>query len=144
MHIMSANSRNYQLYRLLDHLLGGKVPAKRFHRNRSEASVREIEMHMSSQTQKPAKEIPRVRNISENDFQSQYVKRGLPVVLQGKAKDWKCVEGWSMPWLRENYGSDEVSIFDPLASLSSEVRYDVEVTDLSAVLWFSGNQQLPG
>lgn len=131
---MSANSRSYQIYRLLDHLLGGKVPAKRFHRNRSEASVREIEMHMSSQTQKPVKEIPRVRNISENDFQSQYVKRGLPVVLQGKAKDWKCVEDWSMPWLRENYGSDEVSIFDPLASSSSEVRYDVEVTDLSAVL----------
>ncbi|MCH1583593.1 MAG: cupin-like domain-containing protein [Flavobacteriales bacterium] len=131
---MSANSRSYQIYRLLDHLVGGEVPAQRFHRGRSEASVREIEMHMSSQKQKPVKEIPRVRNISDDDFQSEYVKRGLPVVLHGKAKDWKCVENWSMPWLRENYGSDEVSIFDPLASSSSEVRYDVEVTDLSTVL----------
>ena len=84
---MSANSRSYQIYRLLDHLLGGEVPAQRFHRGRSEASVREIEMHMSSQKQKPVKEIPRVRNISDDDFQSEYVKRGLPVVLHGKAKD---------------------------------------------------------
>ena len=110
------------------------MPAVRFSRSRYEASSREIEMHMNSQKQKPVKAIPRFRNLSDHDFQSQYVKRGLPVILQGKAKDWKCVKDWSMTWLRENYGSDEVSIFDPLASSSSEVRYDVEVTDLSAVL----------
>lgn len=131
---MSDNFKRYQTWRLLDHLLGGRVPAMRFHRMRSKATSSAIEKAMSQPRRKPVKAIPRVSGISDRDFHDQYVKRGLPVVLEGKAMDWKCVKEWSMPWLRENYGTDEVSIFDPLASASSEVRYNVEMTNLAAVL----------
>ena len=124
----------YQLWRILDHLAGGAAPASRFQGKREEVAKKAIEKLTGQSGERIIKTIPRVRGLSDKDFQDQYVKRGRPVVMEGKAREWNCVQDWSMSWLRENYGDDEVSIFDPLDSGLSEVSYDVEVTKLAAVL----------
>ena len=56
------------------------------------------------------------------------------MVLKGKATNWRCVQEWSMAWLKSHYGNDRVDIFDPLDYDSKEVNYDVEVTTLSTIL----------
>ena len=124
----------FQIGRVLDHFFGGAAPASRFHRLRHDAVSDAMDKAKSEPMRKQVKAIPRVRDISDDDFRELYIRRGFPVVLEGKAKDWKCIEKWSMHWLRENYGHDEVSIFDPLNPLSSEVQYGIEITNLAAVL----------
>lgn len=58
--------------------------------------------------------IERRKDLSEEEFKNHYVKKGIPVVLEGAAADWPCVKKWSMDYFKELHGTDEIVLFDPL------------------------------
>ncbi len=120
--------RQFQMWRALDHVLGGKAPATRFEARRLQLQP------LSKAPPQPVKQIPALEGLSDHEIRREFMRRGRPVVLKGKAAEWPCVQEWSMAWLKRHYGDDKVDVFDPLDASSSQVNYDVEVTTLSAVL----------
>jgi lysine-specific demethylase 8 len=127
-------SRQFQFWRFLDHLIGGNAPAQRFALQRQKLIERHVAQHERSSILTPVREVDRVRNISDVELRDTYVRNGIPVVLEGKAKDWPCVQKWSLDWLYDNYCEDKVALFDPLSTEAEEVNYEVEETNLKDVL----------
>lgn len=62
----------------------------------------------------PAKfvEVDRHKDLSYDDLMHKYVKKGVPVILEGVAKDWACVQNWSLDYFRSLYGTDKVIMMD--------------------------------
>ena len=120
--------RTFQMWRTLDHVFGGKAPATAFEKKRRQLQP------LSEASPRPVKQIPVREGLSDQVVRDEYMRRGRPVVLKGRAADWPCVQEWSMEWLKRHYGGDRVDIFDPLDANSKEVNYDVEVTTLSTIL----------
>ncbi len=127
-------SRQFQLWRFLDHVIGGNAPARRFASQRQKLIDGLVAQEGAAFSHRPSRQVDRVQNISDIEFRENYVRKGIPVVLEGKANDWPCVQKWSLDWLYENYCEDKVAIFDPLGSESEGVNYEVEETNLKDVL----------
>ncbi len=57
-------------------------------------------------------EIDRRKDLSIEELQNHYIKKGLPVVIEGGAKDWDCVKKWSLEYFKELHGDDEILVVD--------------------------------
>lgn len=55
--------------------------------------------------------VERRKDLSRSEFK-KYIKNRIPVVLEGAAKDWKCVKEWSPEYFRELHGKDQVTFMD--------------------------------
>ena len=126
--------RRYQGWRILDHFLGRDLPATNYLSQRD----RTLQMFLSKKEkiviENKTLQVDRIVDISEKDLKQNYINRGIPVVMEGKAKNWKCVKQWSLDWLSENYSKDEVAIFDPLNAKNDSIDYSVEKTTLKDVI----------
>jgi len=126
---MKANNnlrRRYQSWRILDHFLGKDLPATRYMSQRNRALQLFLSKKDKIVIENKIQQVDRVKYISEKDLKQNYINRGIPVVMEGKAKNWKCVKQWSLDWLSENYSKDEVAIFDHLKSENDSINYSVE------------------
>src|SRR5690606_27736854 len=63
-------------------------------------------------------EIPRVQNISKEDFVTRYVKPQKPVVIERLIEDWPAFDKWSLDYIQEIAGDKTVPLFDnrPISS----------------------------
>ena len=88
---MSINRKyiyQYQLWRLLDHLIGNEAPSNKFRFQRNDI-ISKLNNDLSEvNTLSRTIQVDRVKNISDKDIKERYIKRGLPVVLEGKGSDW--------------------------------------------------------
>lgn len=57
-------------------------------------------------------EIERRTDLSFKDFRKQYLRKGLPVVMEGAAKNWDCVSKWTFEYMNQMHGADEVLLFE--------------------------------
>ncbi|MGS2762572.1 cupin-like domain-containing protein [Sinomicrobium sp. M5D2P9] len=57
-------------------------------------------------------EIPRVRNITKEDFVARYVKPQKPVVVQELTKDWGAYEKWHFDYVDRIAGDKTVPLYD--------------------------------
>jgi hypothetical protein len=71
-----------------------------------------------------------VKNITKKDFFKNYVKKGLPVVIEGAAKEWACVKEWSLDYFKDLHGDDKIVFMDQ-TDISSK---DYEDTTLGEVI----------
>jgi len=124
----------YQSWRFLDHLFGNQVPSNRFVNQRNRVSNLVASDFQSDKIIGTLRKVDRVKNISDYDLKKHYISRGIPVVMEGRAKDWPCVKKWSPDWLMENYCEDNVSLFDASTQNMTNVNYNVEETTLKDVL----------
>jgi hypothetical protein len=62
---------------------------------------------LSSQQPPDIIPVPRVRNISPEDFQRNYLRPAKPVVLEGFCASWPAMQGWRFEALEKNYGEFE-------------------------------------
>ncbi|MFT6982578.1 MAG: hypothetical protein ACJAUD_001345 [Crocinitomicaceae bacterium] len=62
----------------------------------------------------PGKAIPveRLTDCSYEDFMNNYVKKGIPVILDGAAQDWKCTNEWSLQYFKDLHGDDKIIFMD--------------------------------
>lgn len=54
--------------------------------------------------------IDRRKDLTPEEFHREYLLPGIPVVLDGAAKDWGCTGKWTLPYFAEQYGDDKVTI----------------------------------
>ena len=126
--------RSYQAWRMLDHFLGKDLPATRYISKRDRILESFLSEKKNEITENNIQKVDRVKDISEKNLKQNYISKGIPVVMEGKAKNWKCVKQWSLDWLSANYSKDEVAIFDPLNSGNESINYKVEKTTLKDVI----------
>ena len=125
---------HYQSLRLLDHLFGNGVPASRFGSQRNKVALQVAANFKERKVVSSIRQVDRVKDISDEDLRKKYISKGIPVVMDGKAKDWSCVKKWSPDWLMDHYCDDKVSLFDASSQDMSDINYDVEETTLRDVL----------
>ena len=58
------------------------------------------------------KEIPRVKNISKEDFIKNYFKPQKPVVIEQFIEDWPAYSKWSLDYMKEVAGDKTVPLYD--------------------------------
>ena len=124
----------YQKWRILEHIFGGKSPSTRL-ANKRKKIFKLLKNDLNNSGVKPIiKQVDRVCNISESDLKKLYVNKGIPVVLEAKAKNWIATKKWSPEWLLENYCDDKIALFDASSSNTNSVNYNIEETTLNTVL----------
>lgn len=124
----------YQFWRFADHLFGNQVPSNRFINQRKKIASLITANFKDKKIRGTLRQIDRVTNISNHALQKNYIDKGIPVVMVGKAKEWACIKKWSLDWLLENYCDDKVSIFNASTQEMTDVNYSVEETTLKDVL----------
>ena len=124
----------YQFWRFADHLFGNQVPSNRFINQRKKVAALITANFKDKKIRGALRQIDRVTNISDHELKKNYIDKGIPVVMVGKAKEWDCVKKWSPDWLLENYCDDKVSIFNASIQEMTDVNYSVEETILKDVL----------
>jgi len=75
--------------------------------------------------------IKRVKNISIKELKKKYISKGIPVVIEGGAKDWKCVKNWSLEYFKKLHGDDNVTIVGFDNNLSEKAY---EITTLKEII----------
>lgn len=56
--------------------------------------------------------VDRRRGLTRDEFRKEYFLTGTPVVLEGAAAEWGAVKKWSLEYLRQVCGDDEVPVLD--------------------------------
>jgi len=54
--------------------------------------------------------VDRRRDLSPRDFRAQYLRRGLPVVLEGAGRGWRCTREWSFDNFRRRFGPETIKL----------------------------------
>ena len=113
-------------------------------KNRDKASIDTIEANIRngpfSEVVKRAPEIQRCRISSVEEFERNFRRRSLPVVLEGLLDDWPALKKWSFQYLASKCGSASVVVNSYNSSLARELPFAEFVQLLEAS---SGGGQQP-
>jgi Cupin-like domain len=95
-------------YQFLDHFLGRERAFKWFEKSR-----KKLYSNIHARLKKKGElgrtiPIERRKNIPLKEFKSHYIKKGIPVIIEGGAKDWDCVKNWSLEYFKNLYGEEEI------------------------------------
>jgi len=53
-------------------------------------------------------DVDRRRDLDPEEFRARYLEPGIPVILEGAARDWECTRTWNLDFFRERYGRASV------------------------------------
>ena len=97
----------YGIFQMLDHFFGKKRMYKLLGKSRDRYQENLLK---SFKKKGKGKIVPieRRKDLSVKEFKEYYIKNGIPVVLDGLAKDWDCVKKWSLDYFKELHGDDEI------------------------------------
>jgi len=99
----------YNFFQVLDHFIGRPVVVKLLGGIRYKA-FRDIARSLEAKGEGSIIDVEYRTDLTEKEFKEYYVKRGIPVVFKGAAKDWNCVKEWDLNFLKERHGVDEVPV----------------------------------
>lgn len=118
----------YGYYQFFDHFLGR---ARFFAWTRKSRSrfYKKLEAELKKGGEGKAIPVERRSDLSYTDFMQNYVKKGIPVILEGAAKDWVCCEKWSLEYFKELHGDDEIVFMD-----QTDIAKGYEDTTLGEVI----------
>ena len=128
------HNAEYQFWRFADHLFGNKSPSDKFVKQRTRVSSLATSNFQEKKVIGTLNTIDRVKDLSDSDLRKNYMNKGIPVVMVGKAKEWECVKKWSPDWLMKNYCDDKISIFNASTQDMTDVNYNLEETTLKNLL----------
>jgi hypothetical protein len=114
----------YGLYQFCDHFFGRKTLFKnraKFYKGLAETLKKGGEGKITP--------IERRTDLSLEEFKNHYVKKGIPVVMEGAAKDWDCVKNWSLEYFKKLHGDDEIVLVD-----NNDPGKDFELITLAEVI----------
>ena len=101
----------YNFFQILDHFISRPVTIKLFGKIRYRVFLSLVKS-LKKTGESKVFEVERRTDLSLEEFKNHYVKKGIPVIFDGLAKDWKCVQEWSPEYFKEKYGKDEVPLID--------------------------------
>ena len=61
--------------------------------------------------------LQRVRNISEEDFKLKYLKKNIPLIIEGELESWDAKKTWNLNYLAAHFGEQQVQIYGNLFDL---------------------------
>jgi hypothetical protein len=106
-----AQRAQYGVYQALDHFLG-RDKGKALTLSSRKKYYRKLHSHLEKKGEGKMIPIERRKDLSLKEFKSHYVRKGIPVVLEGAAKDWPCVQKWSLEYFKELHGDDKIVMVD--------------------------------
>jgi hypothetical protein len=68
------------------------------------------------------RQLDRRRDLGIDEFRERYQKAGIPVVLEGAAREWPCCRKWTLPKIAEECGNDLLPIDHAFRKLSPVLR----------------------
>lgn len=115
-----------------EHFLGQKLTSNRQKQNSK------LKGSILSKLEKTGKgktyPVDRRKRLSLEEFQQIYLKKGIPVIMQGAANHWPCINKWTPDFIAEKYGDDPVSLIDAAPTNFDEVDYASIQTTLRDVI----------
>jgi len=54
--------------------------------------------------------VERREDLSPEEFRARYLRRGLPVILAGAGREWKCTREWSFENFRRRFGPETIKL----------------------------------
>ncbi|MBI1185455.1 cupin domain-containing protein [bacterium] len=99
----------YNFFQVLDHFLGRGTVIRFFGRIRYRA-FKDIAKTLEKKGPGKIIDVEYREHLTESEFKNYYLKRGIPVVLKGAAKNWPCVGKWDLSYLKDVHGDDEVPV----------------------------------
>jgi hypothetical protein len=96
----------YGIYQLLDHFIGRERVFRIFGKRRRRF-YKKLTQTLRESGEGRIIPMERRKDLSLKEFRNHYLRKGIPVILDGGAKDWDCVKNWSFDYFKELYGDDE-------------------------------------
>ena len=118
----------YHFFQFLDHFISRPNTIKLFGKMRYWLFLKMVKRLESTGPSKVTK-VERRSDLSLEEFKNHYVKKGIPVIFDGLAKDWSCVQDWSPEYFKELHGEDKVPLID-----SADLDKGIEYTTLSELI----------
>jgi len=79
-------------------------------REMKETTRERIVRHIQSGGKGKVIQVERVKHLSPEDFRKNYLSKGIPVLIEGGAKDWPLIERWTFDKLRERFGHETIKL----------------------------------
>ena len=117
----------YGYYQFLDHFLGRDRSFK-LHEKGRKKFFKKLHEQLKKSGDGTITPVDRVKDISFEEFRNKYQKKGIPVILEGAAKDWSCVKEWSLEYFKKLHGDDEIVMVDQ-ARMGDGEKGDGEFVD---------------
>ena len=125
---------HYNFLRVSRHVLGDpNFPRLKLKQESIISSVSSDFETQNTQQVLPVKKLRRVK-LDEVDFYKEFVKPGIPVVIEGGASDWDCIGKWSPSWLCEHYGDEPIIYIDSTPEQMEQKDYSSTLGKFSDVL----------
>lgn len=105
--IKTSQRLEYGFYQFLDHFFGRKRVFKVFGKRRN-TFYKNLEKTLEKSGEGRTFQIERRKELTLREFRRNYLIKGIPVIIEGAAKDWDCVRDWSFDYFKDLHGSDEV------------------------------------
>lgn len=101
----------YDLFQVTDHFLGRKLGFP-LTRSLRKWTYEGMEKRMKEGEKGRILEVDRRKDLSLEEFQKEYLEKNRPVVFEGLATDWDCTKKWSLDFLKNEYGNDNIIVID--------------------------------
>ncbi|MFT4536367.1 MAG: hypothetical protein ACI9P5_003743 [Saprospiraceae bacterium] len=102
----------FYFFQIVDHLIGRQVGFKLFEKSRR-ALYNNLHQRLKDGGELGTiHSMDRVDRISIRDFKKNYIKKGIPLIIEGGAKEWLAVKNWSIDYFKELYGEEEILFVD--------------------------------
>ncbi len=110
----------YNFFQILDHFITRKLTVTLFGKLRYRLFLSAV---TSLEKKGEGKLIPveSREDLTPTEFKEKYLKRGIPVIFKGIAKEWDCVRNWSPEYFKKLHGEDEVPLID--SSTLDKIEY---------------------
>jgi hypothetical protein len=125
---------HYNLLRVARHVLGDqKFPKLKL---KQESIISSLSADFDTQNPQQELSVKKLRRVKldEVDFYREFVKPGIPVVIEGGASDWGCMGKWSPAWLCEHYGDEPIIYLDSTPEQMEKKDYSSTLGKFSDVL----------
>ena len=101
----------YGYYQFFDHFLTRERFFKWTRRSRTKF-YKNLEQRLQQTGEGKLTPVKRVKNITKKEFFKNYVRKGIPVIIEGAANDWKCCQEWSLEYFKKLHGDDKIIFMD--------------------------------
>ncbi len=105
--ILHRQRLEYGFYQFMDHFFGREKVFKIFGKRRRKF-YKKLTETLKAGGEGKMRPIERRKDLTLKEFKNYYVKYGVPVVLEGAAKDWDCVKKWSLEYFKNLHGDDKI------------------------------------
>jgi len=105
--ISKSLKRKHSFFQTLDHILGRSLSVKLTKKSRK-SYYNKLFDHLSKHNEGTLIPVDRVKDLSQEEIIERYVSKGIPVIIEGAASEWKCVKEWSLEYFKDLHGTDEI------------------------------------